>query len=298
MKKKVFLSRITEYGGDGPHVGVLYGGMSKEKDGSLASSKCTIPDVGVDLASTLLEVRPSIVFNCLLGTYGEDGYIPGILKSLGIPYTHCGAKSSGICFHKDLARRLCIESGVLVPKGELISEGKTQTSIKIPYVIKHTAEGSSTSVEVIFPEDNRTVEDYEFTCRDLALVEEYIKGKEFQVAILRGKALGLLEVRFPNSRLYDYRAKYTPGFSEHIANPKISQDRLKEILATVEKVYKILSCKSIARAEFIYVPETEKIYFSEINTHPGFTPTSTYAENAEITFSELLQSILDGARCD
>jgi D-alanine-D-alanine ligase len=313
MKQKPPLSKIIQHGGNGTHIGVLYGGMSRERDISLASAKSIIPcllelgykvtaiDVGVDLANCLLQIGPDVVFNCLLGTYGEDGCIPGILNSLNIPYTHCGAKSSAICFHKDVTRRLCIESGILVPKGELVSKAKAATSIKIPYVIKPTAQGSSISVEVILQGDERSVEDYDFTCGDTALVEEYIQGKELQVALLHGKALGLLEVRFPKSRIYDYKAKYTPGFSEHIANPDISQSKCKEILATAEKVYQSLCCRSIARAEFIYVPETEKLYFLEINTHPGFTPTSTYAEiaaNAGIAFSELLQRILEGACCD
>jgi D-alanine-D-alanine ligase len=313
MHQNPLMSKITEYNGKGRHIAVLHGGISREREISNLSAKSVIPvllsmgyritgiDAGLDLANILFTMKPDVVFNCLHGTYGEDGYIPSMLNSLEIPYTHSGAKSSAICFNKDITRRLCTESGILVPKGETIEKGKWHTSIQLPYVVKPTAQGSSIAVDVMFPEDNRSIRDYSFECGDLALVEEYIKGMEMEVVVLAGKALALLEVKVPGRRLFDYQAKYTFGLAEYISSPNISAATCDEILAIAEKAYNTLYCRGLTRVEFIYVPETQQTYFLEINTHPGLTPTSVcprIAANAGISFAELLEMMLSDARYD
>ena len=313
MQQNVFLSNVTEYYGQGKHIAVLHGGMSREREISNISAKSVIPtllnmgykvtgvDAGLDLASILFSMRPDVVFNCLHGTYGEDGYIPGMLNSLEIPYTHAGAKSSAVCFHKDITQKLCIAEGIIVPKGEIVRKGQCHTSIQMPYVVKPTSQGSSIAVDVIFPEDNRSVQDYSFECGDVALLEEYIKGMEMQVAVIGGQALGLLHVKLAGKRFFDYQAKYTSGFVQYIASPDISLSTREEILSIAKKAYNILCCRGLTRVELIYVPETQKTYFLELNTHPGLTPTSVcpkIAENAGISFSELLEMMLQDARFD
>lgn len=312
--KIAFISSVVEHFGKGRHVAVLHGGFSKEREISNISSRYVVPrlvslgyrvsaiDIGMDIAEVLLKLQPDVVFNCLHGTYGEDGCIAGILNLLNIPYTHSGVKASNICFYKDVTKRICKASDILCPKWELIhNDSNVHPTIPLPYVIKPLAQGSSLGVEIMFPGDGRTAKDYDFAYGNLALLEEYIKGREIHVALLHGKALGMLEIKYLKNRFFDYESKYTPGFAEHILDPQMPLTKREEILRIAEKAYSVLSCRGIARADFIYEPETGNVYLLEINTHPGFTELSLCPEialKAGISFSELLERILAGAQCD
>ncbi|QEK39495.1 D-alanine--D-alanine ligase [Candidatus Sneabacter namystus] len=308
-------SVITDkYAGDKAKVLVLHGGMSFERDISKISSKgvvealvqlgygVTVVDVGIDIQEFLLKnSNYDVVYNCLHGTYGEDGCIPSILNSIDLPYTHSGVRASVLGFYKDVTKSMCNELGIITPKAELVDINNKSTSFQFPYVIKPIAQGSSLGVEVVFSGDDYSIENYDFFYGDVALVEEYIEGQEIHSAVLDGEVLGILETRPIKKRFYDYETKYTDGLALHIHDVDITEKERSNIFDVSTKIYSFMNCKGIVRFEFIYNSTQDKSYFLEGNTHPGMTPLSICPEIAQmvgIDFSELVVRILNSAGVD
>lgn len=295
------------------HIVVLAGGMSAEREVSFSSAsgvakalvnlgyRVTQVDMGADLATCLTELKPDVVFNCLHGTYGEDGCVPGLLNIMHIPYTHSGLLTSAVAFSKMVSRDIFLQRDVKCADAVYVNKNDSIKTdpIKRPYVIKPLAQGSSVGIKVIFDGDDFNFTDYEFDYGDTILVEQYIKGREIEVAVLNGKALGALEIKLlKNKRFYDYETKYTDGFAEHIFPANLSSKAYDRSLELSEKVYKAMGCKGIARVEFIYSDEKDEFYILEINTHPGMTPLSLCPEIAQkvgISFEELIDEILKSA---
>ena len=299
------------------HIALVYGGMSSERDISIISAQTfkkacldlgyqlTMIDMGADIAEVIAnKVKPDVVLNSLHGTYGEDGCLAGILNILKIPYTHSGLKSSAVAFDKILTKYIANGLNIDSIRYEIISKSDNldEDPMPRPYVIKPISEGSSVGVEVIFEDTDFDFKNYQFLYGNKIIVEEYIKGREMQVALLNGKALGALELKFlQGKKFYDYEAKYTEGFAEHILPAVLSEDKYRELLLLSEKLYSAIGCRGLARSEFILCEKTNKFFFLEINTHPGFTDLSICPEIAAyvgITLSELVQQMIESAAYD
>lgn len=296
------------------HVAVLACGMSAERAVSATSSKGVIEalvnlgyqvtkiDMGADLSSCLSTIKPDVVFNCLHGTYGEDGAVQGLLNIMHIPYTHSGLLSSSVAFNKQKSRETFAYYGFKSAAVTYVSKDdniKTDP-MKRPYVIKPLSQGSSVGVHVVFEEDDFHFADYDFKYGNLVIVEEYIKGREMDIAVLNGKALGVLEIKLlKNKRFYDYETKYTDGFAEHICPANLSKEAYQNALSLSEKLYNAMGCKGICRIEFIYSEEEDDFYVLEVNTHPGMTPLSLCPEIAQkccyMSFEDLVEEILKTA---
>ncbi|GAA5252882.1 D-alanine--D-alanine ligase [Candidatus Rickettsia kedanie] len=294
------------------HIALVAGGMSAEREVSLVSSegvhkalielgyKVTFIDMGADIAVKLQEIKPDIVFNCLHGTYGEDGYLPGLLNIMRIPYTHSGVLSSALAFDKIHSRSWFLTNNLNMAESIVVSKSdniKTDP-MKRPYVIKPLTQGSSIGVEVIFEEDDFNFADYDFPYGDQVVIERYIKGRELQVAVLNSKALGALEIKLLKNRFYDYETKYTEGFAKHLCPAPLPANLYEKLLIESEKIYKTMNCKGPARAEFVLEEQTNKLYALEINTHPGMTPLSIVPEIAAyagINFTNLIEEIIKTA---
>ncbi|HJD56367.1 MAG TPA: D-alanine--D-alanine ligase [Rickettsia endosymbiont of Pyrocoelia pectoralis] len=294
------------------HIALVGGGMSAEREVSLVSSegvgnaliaagyKVTFIDMGADIAVKLQEIKPDIVFNCLHGTYGEDGYLPGLLNIMRIPYTHSGVLASALAFDKVHSRSWFLTNNINMAESIVVnkSDAIKVDPMKRPYVIKPLTQGSSIGVEVIFVEDDFDFADYDFPYGDQVIIEKYIKGRELQVAVLNGKALGALEIKLLKNRFYDYETKYTEGFAEHLCPAPLPADLYNTLLTESEKIYKTMNCSGAARVEFILEDHTNKLFALEINTHPGMTPLSIVPEIAAyagISFAQLIEEIIKTA---
>ncbi|NRB11249.1 MAG: D-alanine--D-alanine ligase [Rickettsiaceae bacterium] len=296
------------------HVLVIGGGMSAEREVSYMSSsgiissilelgyEVTFVDKGMDIGLVLDKLKPNLVFNALHGTYGEDGCLPGLLNIMRIPYTGCGVLASSLTLNKIFSHHIFKANNFKIPQMKVVnkSDKLTQDPMPRPYVIKPISQGSSIGVEIIFPNSNFNFADYKFAYGDEIIVEEYIKGREMQVAILEGKALGVLEIKLLKGKVfYDYEVKYVEGFAEHLLPAPINQDIYSKLLKVSELAVNVLSChKGMIRAEFIYNEEEQEIYLLELNTHPGMTPLSICPEIAEyngISYTELVKQMLEGA---
>lgn len=295
------------------HIAVVGGGMSAEREVSLSSSngvcstlvelgyQVTFVDMGGDIAVILDSLKPDIVFNCLHGTYGEDGCLQGMLNIMHIPYTHAGVKSSAISFDKATSREIFITHGLKYAQSKLVHKEDKLTSDPMPrpYVIKPISQGSSVGVELVFEEDAFDFAHYNFEYGETILVEQYIKGREIQVATLNGKALGVLEIKLLKNRFYDYETKYTEGFAEHLVPAPLSDEQMRRVLALSEKVNNLLNITGLARVEWLYQEEEDEFYILEANTHPGMTPLSICPEIAAyagIDFPQLLEEIIATAK--
>ncbi len=296
------------------HVAVIGAGMSAEREVSLMSSagvinslielghQVTFIDMGVDIALVLSQLKPDIVYNGLHGTYGEDGCLPGLLNIMQIPYTGCGVMSSALAFNKKKSQEIFSSGGIKIAKSIIVKKSDNiQTDpMPRPYVIKPLSQGSSVGVKVIFVDDEFSFEEYNFPYGDI-LVEKYIKGRELQVAVLNGQAIGVLEIKIlPGKRFYDYEVKYTEGLAEHLCPAPIPENIYNEALKISEHACNIFECGTgIIRVEFIYNEEENQLYMLELNTHPGMTPMSICPEIVElkgISYTNLVEEVLKSAK--
>lgn len=294
-------------------VAVLLGGPSAERDVSLSSGAAvvkacealgyeTIPiDVDKDVADKLRDAKPDVVFNALHGRWGEDGCIQGLLELLHIPYTHSGVLASALAMDKPMARNVFTANGLLCAEGrvchkdEIIGESEPMAR---PYVIKPSNEGSSVGVHIILEDDNRFFTGESWPFGDEVLVEKYIPGREIQVAVLDGEALGAIEIK-PLGKFYDYEAKYTDGKAQHLMPAPLAKEEETEVLALAEKAHTVLGCRGLTRSDFRFDVDAGKFYILEVNTQPGMTPLSLAPEIAAhkgISFNELVDRLIKGAR--
>ena len=296
---------------------VLMGGLSGERKISFLTGKAcskALKKKGykvVDLdakgyfVDELKQLKPKIVFNALHGKYGEDGFVQSILESLKIPYTHSGVLSSSLAMDKELSRLIFIKNNLKVPKYFLLQKDHQGNSnkkfnnkkIKFPIVIKPINEGSSLGVSICKNKKQFTnkykklMENY-----DRILVEEYIPGREIQVAVMGEKALGAIEL-VPRRQFYDYTAKYSNSAqTQHIMPAPLSPKKYKEILGLAKKAHKLLGCRGITRSDFRFFKN--KFYLLETNTQPGMTKLSLVPEIARycgIKFEDLVAWMTEDA---
>ena len=300
------------------NVALLVGGWSAEREVSLNKGKYVQEaleqagynvkrvEVTRDLNKLLADLtpRPDVVFNNLHGQGGEDGVIQGVLEMLQIPYTHSGVLASAIGMDKPAAKRLAASVGVRVPKGDLfnVDDIIDHDVMPRPYVVKPYNEGSSVGVRIMQVGDNHPPvvrEEWAFT--PLALVEEYIKGKELTVAVLDGKAQGVTEI--VSTGFFDYDAKYSSDSeTQYLLPAPIPQDVYDLALDYAERVYNVLGCEGLARCDMRYDDTRGKdgLYFLEINTQPGLTAgsigPSQVIRNGS-TFPALCAHLVETARC-
>ncbi|UZE38350.1 D-alanine--D-alanine ligase [Wolbachia endosymbiont of Drosophila pseudotakahashii] len=295
-----------------PTIAILSGGFSCEREISLMSGKAVKKaldslsynaieiDVDSNIAEKLKKINPGLAFIALHGPYGEDGCIQGLLEILGIKYTHSGVMASAVAMNKAMSKHIFRSLSIDTPKGYVISrEDLLKNNIKIdyPYVLKPINEGSSIGVYIIFShEDYLELKDNSSTIMEKMIVEEYIPGIELHTAVLLDEAIGTIEVR-PKNKFYDYEAKYTDGFAEHIFPAEIPNNIYKMTLEHALKVHQFLGCKTISRLDFRYNPKNNTLKMLEINTHPGFTELSLVPEIAKlakgINFNELVKIIIE-----
>ncbi len=295
-----------------PTIAILSGGFSCEREISLMSGKAVKKaldslsynaieiDVDSNIAEKLKKINPGLAFIALHGPYGEDGCIQGLLEILGIKYTHSGVMASAVAINKVMSKHIFRSLNIDTPKGYVISrEDVLKNNIKIdyPYVLKPINEGSSIGVYIIFShEDYLELKNNSSTIMEKMIVEEYIPGIELHTAVLLDEAIGTIEVR-PKNKFYDYEAKYTDGFAEHIFPAEIPDNIYKMTLEHALKIHQFLGCKTISRSDFRYNPKNNTLKMLEINTHPGFTELSLVPEIAKlakgINFNELVKIIIE-----
>jgi len=162
-------------------------------------------------------------------------------------------------------------------------------------VIKPINEGSSVNVYICskrnFLKNLKKLSNY-----NQILIEEYIPGREIQVAIMGKKKLGAIELK-PKRKFYDYKAKYSvKAQTKHIIPVDLKKNKMKEIMNIALKAHKLIGCRGVTRSDFKFFKN--KFYLLEINTQPGMTNLSLVPEIANyygINFANLIEWILKDA---
>lgn len=237
-----------------------------------------------------------IVFMALHGD-GENGKVQATFDLMGIKYTGTDYVSSALSMDKSLAKEVLASKDVLVPGGvTLKNKNDKAESLEFPKVIKVASGGSSVGVYIVNNEDeyNKAVEEA-FKLDGTVIAEEYIKGREFSVGVIDGKALPIIEIA-PKSGFYDYKNKYQAGSTVETCPAQLSDEQTKEMQKAAEKAYEALRLHVYARIDFLMRESDGKMYCLEANTLPGMTPTSLLPQEAEavgISFSKLCMNIID-----
>ncbi len=293
---------------------ILAGGFSREREISLKTAKAVFREIrnvyktkisepDGNLISNLRKFKPDYVFNALHGRYGEDGYIQSILETEKIKYTHSGVLASSIAIDKEISKKIFIKNKILTPKFKKFNFNKDKidqrfikkikSNIGFPLVVKPFNEGSSVEVYICniknFKKNLKKLHHYKEV-----MIEEYIGGREIQVAIMGQRKLGAIEL-VPKRRFYDYKAKYNSNSkTKHIIPVKISKSLLKKVLSIAFKAHKSIGCRGVTRSDFKFYKN--KFYLLEINTQPGMTNLSLVPEIARyynISFKNLIRWIIN-----
>ena len=295
---------------------ILAGGISKERLISLDTGlqvakelkkngyKVKISETDGSLSKNINQFKPNVIFNALHGQFGEDGYIQTILEGFKIPYTHSGVIASSLAMDKVISKKIFIQNKINTPKYIKYSYEENnfdlikniEKKFKFPVVVKPINEGSSVNVFICTKKNISRILSSMRIYKEI-MIEEFIGGREIQVAIMGNKKLGAIELK-PKRKFYDYKAKYsTNAKTEHIIPVELTKNKLDEVMNLSLKAHKILGCKGVTRSDFKFYKN--KFYLLEINTQPGMTRLSLVPEIAKykgISFIKLIEWILKDAR--
>ena len=297
---------------------ILGGGFSKERAISLDTAKSVLkalkkkgykaiicePDG--NLIKKIKSFRPNVVFNALHGRFGEDGYVQTILETAKVKYTHSGVIASYIAMDKEISKKLFLKNKIITPKYLKYKFNKNNTikkkiiftvkkKLKFPVVIKPINEGSSVNVYICNKKNLIQNLKKLFQYKEI-LIEEFIPGREIQVAILGKKKLGAIEL-IPKRKFYDYEAKYSSkAATKHIIPVELDKKDLNNVMNIAFKAHKLIGCKGVTRSDFKF--NKGKFYLLETNTQPGMTKLSLVPEIAAysgMSFINLIEWIIRDA---
>lgn len=300
----------------GKKVGVLLGGVSRERDVSLRTGRAIADalrrrqyavaeiDAGFDLHDRLRAEAVDVAVIALHGPFGEDGSVQGLLEYLRIPYTGAGVVGSAVAIDKVVCKCVATALDIPAPHHELffatresIDQCLQRIHFELPVIVKPAREGSTIGMTIV-----RTADELPQALQLAAgfdtkiLIEEFVAGTEVTVSLLAGRALPIIEI-VPKHGFYDYTAKYTKGMTEYILPARIAPEMAGMLSEWSLRLWQVLDLRGVARADYI-VRRDGTAAFLELNTIPGMTETSLVpkaAAHAGIGFDEVCEQLLNNA---
>jgi D-alanine-D-alanine ligase len=268
-----------------------------------------IPD-GV-LVAAADEVDFDVVFPVLHGPFGEDGTVQGMFEIAGKRYVGCGVLGSAVAMDKDVARQMMAADGLPTPRWEVVRSGdyaddpagtveRITHSLGKTVFVKPASLGSS--VGVTKAETSAAVKDAldeAFRHGDKAIVDEFIDGREIEVAILEGPRAALPGEVHSANEWYDYEAKYHDTDSDFEVPARLTEQRIAEVQALAARAFTALECRGLARIDFFLEEGGRGFVINEVNTMPGFTPISGFPKMwmaSGMTYAELCNELVELAR--
>lgn len=243
--------------------------------------------------------RYGVVFPLLHGPMGEDGTIQGFLEMLGKPYVGAGVAGSALCMDKDFSKRVLAQAGIPVVPWVALYRGEAPlVPFEPPFFVKPANTGSSIGISRVerYADLEGALEEA-FRHDRKAVVEKALSGvRELEVGVLGnifGEASPVGEVRY-EAPFYDYETKYTPGRAELLIPAPLDPGTEERVQEMALKAYKVLGLRGMARVDF-FLAEGE-LYLNEVNTIPGFTPTSMFPRlflAKGLTYPELLRRLVE-----
>lgn len=253
------------------------------------------------------ETHIDAVFPVLHGKNGEDGTVQGTFELAGIPVVGCGVLSSALCMDKDRAHKLVQAAGISVPQSFVLqSGGDAETAIRqaerigYPLFVKPVGAGSSYGITKVtgrnqLPEALKLAFSYDST----VIVEECISGFEVGCAVLEndGFVVGEVDEIELENGFFDFTEKYTLKTSSIHIPARISAEKAGEIKETAKLIFKTLDCRGFARVD-MFLDDTGRIVFNEVNTIPGFTTHSRFPsmmKAVNISLEQVISMTIDRA---
>ncbi|CAH0648930.1 MULTISPECIES: D-alanine--D-alanine ligase [Pseudomonas] len=291
-------------------VAVLYGGKSAEREVSLKSGAAVIDaltsagvdvvaiDVGDDLLDRLQNEKIDRAFIILHGRGGEDGSMQGLLECLGIPYTGSGILASALAMDKLRTKQVWQSLGIPTPRhAVLASESdclQASTELGFPLIVKPAHEGSSIGMAKV-----NSAEELIAAWQDAAqydsqvLVEQWIHGPEFTIAVLRGQVLPPIALGTPHV-FYDYDAKYIANDTQYRIPCGLDSAKEQELIDLTARACDAVGIEGWGRLD-VMQDEQGRFWLLEVNTAPGMTDHSLVpmaARAAGLDFQQLVLAIL------
>jgi D-alanine-D-alanine ligase len=291
-------------------IAVLMGGYSTEREISLMSGKavykallknnveCFSFDLTEDNLEKLWIKEFDKVFILLHGRGGEDGYIQSLLDKRKIPFTGSGVEASNLCMNKANTKDVWLKHELPLSPSIVATQGKPINPIDfpLPWAIKPTLEGSSIGItKVENKSELKMALELAWQYNDEALIEHWIEGDEYTVAILGNQALPSIKI-ISDHDFYDYDSKYFSNKTEYLCPSDLSDQQEKNIREIAMKAFNLTGASGWGRADFI-LDKDKNPYLLEINTVPGMTSHSLVpmaAKAAGMNFEQLVLKILHG----
>ncbi len=250
-----------------------------------------------------------VVFPVLHGENGEDGAMQGLLQLAGIPYVGPHISASAVAMDKTLTKLVIDQAGVtqaawhLVRRGDLEHRMETildtlEGKFQYPMFVKPAGTGSSVGVSKAADREALTAALLSAsTFDDKVLVEEFIHGREIEVAVMGNEnpMASICGEIDSGADFYDYDAKYITDTSVAYIPARIDADVEEIVREAAVKVYQAIGCQGLSRVDFFVTYEDNRVVFNEINTLPGFTSISMYPKlfaASGIPYSELIDELL------
>ena len=299
-------------------IAVLFGGTSAERDVSLQSGAAVLAglrEAGVDAhpvdtrdvpVTTLKAQGFDKVFIALHGRGGEDGTLQGMLEHLGLPYTGSGVMASAITMDKLRTKLLWQGAGLPVAPWVALTRQEmrngldeaTQARIAalgLPLIVKPSREGSSVGMSKVDASDELLAALHlAFEHDDEVLIEKWLSGPEFTVAILGEEILPSIRIQ-PAGVFYDYEAKYLSDETQYFCPSGLEAEREAALQQLVMQAWRSLGCEGWGRVD-VMLDSDGAFYLLEVNTAPGMTSHSLVpmaARQAGMSFSQLVARILE-----
>jgi D-alanine-D-alanine ligase len=294
-------------------IAVLMGGPGSERDVSLATGRGVskalrsagneVTDVDVRDEDFPLPKDLDLAFNCIHGTFGEDGQLQKILEARGVAYTGDGVEESRIAFDKILSKKKFLEHKVATPESEVIDAGQ-RPKMSLPLVVKPARQGSTVGIVIVRKEEalDSALKEAAKYDRKL-LVEKFVSGRELTIGILGDQALPILEI-IPKGGFYDFNTKYpflnpqAGASAEHVCPATVDAGLTKKIQELALRAFRALGLVVYGRVDVLLSDKSEP-FVLEVNTIPGMTETSLLPEAAAaagISYVDLCRRIIELSR--
>lgn len=277
-------------------------------EGAAAAIRARDPELAQEQASRRVFFGPNVmeicsladvVFMALHGANGEDGKVQACFDLFGIPYTGSGHLSSALAMDKTMSKQAFLAHDLPTPPGFSILKTDPirmpgEAGLAYPVIVKPCCGGSSVGV-TIANDDNEYREALEvsFALEEEAIVESFISGREFSVAVIDDEAYPVIEIA-PKEGFYDYKNKYAEGAVVETCPADIEDAITKKMQDLAVRGARALGITAYCRLDFL-MDEGGALYILEANTLPGMTPTSLIPQEAAvlgISYPELCEKLI------
>ena len=272
-----------------------------------------IPESGIEVSITSLgliaggkQLAIDVAFPVLHGPYGEDGTIQGLFEMIGIKYVGSGVLASAVSMDKSYAKPIFASAGLSVAAGIVVTSKNFElpSNLTFPLFVKPARSGSSRgTTKVKQKSDLASAVEHALSFDTKVIIEQAVVGKEIECAVLQadGKItaseVGQISIS-SKFEFYDFQAKYLDNSMELIVPAELPAGVQSKIQQAAITAFNAAGCEGLARVDFFYSTQGE-IIINEINTMPGFTPTSVYPKLIEkngINYQELITKLITTAQ--